>query len=396
MPRDLARYLLCCVSALGVLVSSDGAQAKTKTYQVLHSFNNNVGGNEPVAGLIEDANGNFYGTTAGTRMGEDGTVFILPAGSKRPKFLHTFTGGGTDGSDPYAGVIMDKAGNLYGTTVGGGDGETSEGAVYMIDPKGKETLLHSFDGGSDGTFPYAGVVMDSAGNLYGTTTLGGTSSKGIAYKLAPDGTETVLHTFTGGSDGGEPVAGLILDKKGNLYGTAFYGGANDDGVVFELAAGGKETVLYSFKGGSDGANPYAGSLIADTAGNFYGMTYAGGAKADGTVYELKRDGTETVLHSFAGGSDGAAPFAGLIMDSAGNLYGTTQSGGMTCNGMGSGCGTVFKLTPDGTETVLHAFKGGLDGIEPSCTLFADGAGNLYGTTTYGGLYFSGTIFTIKE
>ncbi|HWY14556.1 MAG TPA: choice-of-anchor tandem repeat GloVer-containing protein [Rhizomicrobium sp.] len=122
MPRDLARYLLCCVSALGVLVSSDGAQAKTKIYQVLHSFNNNAGGNEPVAGLIEDANGNFYGTTAGTRMGEDGTVFILPAGSKKPKFLHTFTGGGTDGSDPYAGVIMDKAGNLYGTTVGGGDG----------------------------------------------------------------------------------------------------------------------------------------------------------------------------------------------------------------------------------------------------------------------------------
>jgi uncharacterized repeat protein (TIGR03803 family) len=394
MSRNLASYLLCCVSALAIFVPP--GEAKTKTYRVLHSFNNNVGGDEPVAGLIEDANGNFYGTTIAKGMGEDGTVFMVPAGSNKPKILHTFTGGGTDGSDPYAGVIMDQAGNLYGTTVGGGDSITSEGTVYKIDPEDNETLLHSFDGGSDGAFVYAGVVMDGAGNLYGTTSMGGTDSKGIVYKLAADGTEKVLHTFTGGSDGGEPFAGLILDKKGNLYGTTFYCGANDDGVVFELAPGGKETVLYSFKGGSGGANPYAGSLIADTAGNFYGMTYAGGAKGDGAVYELKLDGTETVLHSFAGGSDGAAPFAGLIIDSAGNLYGTTQSGGMTCNGMGSGCGTVFKLAPDGTETVLHAFKGGLDGIEPSCTLFADGAGNLYGTTIYGGLYESGTIFTIRE
>lgn len=393
MHRYFARCLLCCLPALAMFVPP--AEAKTKTYRVIHSFNNNVGGNEPVAGLIEDANGNFYGTTASAGDMEDGTVFVLASGSRKPKFLHTFTGD-PDGGEPYAGVIMDQAGSLYGTTVAGGDNVNSKGTVYKIDPKKKETLLHSFDRESDGAFPYAGVVMDGAGNLYGTTSIGGTSSKGIAYKLESDGTEKVLHTFTGGSDGGEPFAGLILDRKGNLYGTTFYGGANNDGVVFELAPGGKEKVLYSFKGGTDGANPYAGNLITDKAGNFYGMTYAGGANGDGTVYELKRDGTETVLHSFAGGSDGAEPFAGLIMDGAGNLYGTTQYGGMVCNGMGSGCGTVFELAPDGTETVLHAFKGGLDGIEPSCTLFADDAGNLYGTTIYGGLYTSGTIFTIKE
>jgi len=384
----IGRKLLCPLAGVLALLTLSSAQAKN--YKVLHSFNNNVGGLNPIAGLIVDKGGNFYGTTAGTRMGEDGTVFMLPAGSNKPKFLHTFTGGGTDGSDPYAGVIMDKAGNLYGTTVGGGQGINSEGTVFKLSAKRKLAILHSFYGGSDGAYVYAGLAMDKDGNLYGTTSLGGTGNNGVAYKIAADGTETVLHTFTGGSDGGQPYAGLILGGKGNLYGTTFYGGADNSGVVFELAPDGTETVLYSFKGGGDGANPYAGSLIADPAGNLYGMTYAGGASGDGTVFRLAHDGTETVVHSFAGGDDGAQPFAGLTMDSSGNLYGTAQAGGAGRDGI------LFRLARDGTETVLHTFEGGADGAMPSCTLLPDGDGNLYGTTISGGLYDSGTIFVIKE
>jgi uncharacterized repeat protein (TIGR03803 family) len=237
----------------------------------------------------------------------------------------------------------------------------------------KETVLYSFKGGSDGSNPAAGLIVDSSGNLYGTTFNGGGGSGcgsdfgcGTAFKLAPDGTETVLHAFTGGSDGGLPEAGLIADGSSNLYGTAYQGGASNLGVVFKLAPDGTETVLYSFKGGGDGGVP-AGTLIADSSGNLYGTTSEGGGSGCfgngcGTVFKLAPDGTETVLHAFTGGSDGAHPNVALIADGAGNLYGTTGGGGITlCY---EGCGTVFKLAPDGTETVLHAFTGAATGIFP--------------------------------
>ena len=219
-----------------------------------------------------------------------------------------------------------------------------------------ETVLYSFAGSpSDGANPLAGLIADRAGNLYGTTGFGGSSDFGVVFKLAPNGTETVLHFFAGGpSDGRTPFfsGGLIVDPAGNLYGTTFGGGASDFGVVFMLAPNGTETMLHSFAGSpTDGASPQAG-LIIDGAGNLYGTTANGGASDFGVVFKLAPNGTETVLHSFAGGpSDGAGPVAGLIADSAGNLYGTTSGGGA------SGFGVVFKLAPDGTYTVLHTFAG---------------------------------------
>jgi uncharacterized repeat protein (TIGR03803 family) len=293
-------------------------------------------------------------------------------------------------------------GNLYGTTFAGGSYVCSGGCgtVFKLTPSGTETVLYRFTGG-DGANPTAGLIADASGNLYGTTELGGGANGcsggcGTVFKLTPSGTETVLYRFTGGSDGASPFAALIADGAGNLYGTTFFGGASGHGTVFKLTPSGTETVLYSFTGGSDGANPLAG-LIADAAGNIYGMTNNGGAGSFGTVFKLIPSGNLAVLHSFSGGSDGAFPGLGsLIADAAGNLYGmTVEGGGSGCGAIG--CGTVFKLTPSGTETVLYRFTGGSDGAFPHAGLIAgliaDAAGHLYGTTNGSGSG-NGTVFEI--
>jgi uncharacterized repeat protein (TIGR03803 family) len=314
--------------------------------------------------------------------------------------LHTFTG--PDGAVPTAGLIPDAAGNLYGTTIGGG--ESGNGVVFKLDPTGKETVLYSFTGGADGNAPYAGVIRDSAGNLYGTTVFGG-SGAGVVFKLDPTGKETVLYSFTGGADGNAPYAGVIRDSAGNLYGTTVFGGpypANCPhptppqpgcGVVFKLDPTGKETVLHGFTGGLDGANPVAG-LIRDSAGNLYGTTFDGGLPITGKVYrvgvvfKLDPAGKETVLHRFTVPGEGAQPAAGLIRDAAGNLYGTTSTGyGINPDGV------VFKLDPAGNETVLHGFSGDAGGAIPLAGLIRDAAGNLYGTTAGGGGGF-GVVFKL--
>jgi uncharacterized repeat protein (TIGR03803 family) len=251
--------------------------------------------------------------------------------------LHTFNGSPTDRAIPGAAhLIGDSAGNLYGTTESGG--ASGAGVVFKLNKTG-ETVLYSFTGGADGWSPVAGLIRDSAGNLYGTTFGGGArfgeSGSGVVFKLDTTGTETVLYSFTGGADGGSPAAGLIRDSAGNLYGTTELGGVSGAGVVFKLDTTGTETVLHSFTG-PGGENPYAG-LIADSAGNLYGTTYGGGASGSGVVFKLDTTGTETVLYSFTGGADGGSPVAGLIRDSAGNLYGTTYEGGT------SDAGVVFKL-----------------------------------------------------
>jgi uncharacterized repeat protein (TIGR03803 family) len=325
--------------------------------------------------------------------------------------LHAFQGG-SDGASPQAGLIADKAGNLYGTTYnGGGTGCFGGcGTIFRLAPDGTLTVLYAFQGGSDGEYPPAGLISDKAGDLYGTTSEGGgtgcydNQGCGTVFKLASDGTFTVLHTFAGGSDGGQPEAGLIIDKTGNLYGTTYIGGGNTCavgggcGIVFKLAPDGTETVLHAFcarKNCDDGASPWAG-LIADKNGSLFGTTlFGGGGRAGcfgklgcGTVFKLAPDGTETALYSFCPQkkcTDGAVPQAGLIRDDNGNLYGTTTAGGAYCEGgdEGDGCGTVFKLARDGTETVLHSFTGHRDGSTPDGTLIADQNGNLYGTTFYG-------------
>jgi uncharacterized repeat protein (TIGR03803 family) len=297
--------------------------------------------------------------------------------------LYSFTG--STGQDPLAGLAV-SGGSDYGTTESGG--AHNYGAVFKLDSTGTETVLLSFDY-SHGARPNAGLISDKAGNLYGTTQQGGANSDGVVFKIAPDGTETVLHTFTGFSsgDGAYPVAGLIRDSKGHLYGTTQHGGPSDNGTVFKLAKSGSETVLYSFSGASDGAWPYGG-LIEDSAGNFFGTTIEGGTSNDGIVFKLSRNGSETVLHNF-GGSDGMYPVAGLIMDGPGNLYGTTKQGGA------HGSGTVFKVAPDGTETVLHSFAGASDGAFPMCNLIMDKKGNLYGTANGGGAHGAGTVFKVS-
>ena len=403
---------------------------------VLHSFGNGNDGAFPEAGLIFDSAGNLYGTTYGggihcPDVGGCGTVFELSpreGGGYTETVLHSF-GNGTDGQYPQASLILDGVGNLYGTTSGGGIHTSCSngygpgcGTVFELSPREgggyTETVLHSFGNGTDGQYPQAGLVMDGAGDLYGTTYGGGIYTScsngygpgcGTVFELSPrEGggyTETVLHSFGNGMDGQNPYAGLILDSQGNLYGTTYYGGTDcapyGCGTVFELSpregGGYMETVLHSFGNGTDGENPYA-SLILDSHGNLYGTTYYGGIHDGGTAFELSpREGggwTETVLHSFGNGTDGSEPYAGLILDSHGNLYGTTYYGGIHLY-----WGTAFELSPrEGggyTETVLRSFDyNGTDGARPEGGLIMDTAGNLYGTTYSGGIHGYGTVFEI--
>jgi uncharacterized repeat protein (TIGR03803 family) len=406
--------LILILLSVGAGVPTD---ASAQTLTTLYSFPGSGNGAEPHGGLIADAAGNLYGTTFGGGSGNGyGTVFRLtPTGTEI--VLHRFTG--DDGAGPGSALIADAAGNLYGTTTNGGP---YYGTVFKLtlNPDGTYThsVLHNFAGyPSDGTAPHD-LIADAGGNLYGITTGGGGSACGAdnlgcgtMFKLTPnpDGTysESVLYNFTGGSDGRYPFGGVIADAAGNLYGTTYYGGGSGCdglgcGTVFELKPNldgtYSESVLYSFTGGRDGAAPAAG-LIADAARNLYGTTSQGGGSRAclpgcGTVFMLtpNPDGTysESVLHSFSA-SDGQAPNAGLIADAAGNLYGTTYTGGPTDGSGCPWCGTVFALTPTGTLRVLHSFNSS-DGSSPLGGLIADAAGNLYGTTSLGGNSNSGTVF----
>ncbi len=380
----------------GTGTSFDGALLKPlpSGYSVLYSFASpTTEGGYPNAGVIRDKSGNLYGTTAWGGAYNQGTVFKLNTNGTLT-VLHSFTAGPTDGSnaDPLlggqapvvaeaVGLIMDSCGNLYGNTqFGGGYGG---GTVFKIDASGNESVLHSFYAW-DGLVPSGKLVMDTSGNLYGTTTYGGPENLGTVFSLDTTGMLTTLYSFTfAGTEPAYPTAGLIIDKNGNLYGTTVNGGTNDIGSVFKLATNGTLTVLHSFNG-TDGANPWS-DLIMDNKGNLYGTTVEGGDHNLGIVFKLDTSGTLTVLHSF-NGTDGAYPFTGLIMDNKGNLYGTTDFGGT------SDMGTVFKLDANGTHSVLHDFSGA-DGSEPMA-LTMDNKGIIYGTTFSGGPYNKGTIFRL--
>jgi uncharacterized repeat protein (TIGR03803 family) len=371
--RQHLDWLLCPLAIIALahapLVASD---------IVLHNFAAPPRGTNPFAGVIRDAAGNLYGTTALGGIANRGVVFKVDTEGQET-ILYSFTGG-ADGAVPEASVIGDEAGNLYGTTNSGG--ASNAGVVFRLNAMGQETVLYSFTGGADGGYPYSGVIRDAAGNLYGTTTYGGGEDLGVVYKVDATGHETVLHSFTGAADGGHPNAGLILDAKGNLYGTAVNGGAGFGGVVFRMDPMGNETVLHSFSG-EDGTEPYGG-LIGDGAGNLDGTTFYGGTSDNGVVYKLDAQGNETVLYNFTGGADGGEPQAGVIRDAEGNLYGTTLLGGT--GDCPAGCGVVYKLDATGQESVLHSFTGGADGANGSADpgLIRDAEGNLYGATSNGG------------
>jgi uncharacterized repeat protein (TIGR03803 family) len=405
--QALWKYVSLAVATTWILAGS--AQA-TSQFQVLHHFAN-APGSTPVAALVADSAGNFYGTTkySGNNVcggNACGVVFeISPesGGGWTYHVIHEFDG--PHGSEPEAGLIFDSSGNLYGTTYGGG--AYGRGTVYELSSSGNkwtERVLHNFGSyKNDVANPRGSLTLDGSGNLYGTGSVGGTSfSYGGVFELKRSGAkwqEKVICNFTGGSDGGIPSANLIWDSAGNLYGTTFGGGSTNCsypgcGVVFELTPSSSgnwaETVLYSFGGVDDGFQPLSG-LIFDTAGNLYGTTYSGS-----TVFELTPSTggwTLNVLHTF-GGSDGDFPAAGVVLDSAGNLYGTTLEGGNV------GVGVVFELVQSGgswTENVLHSFNAKA-GEYPAAGLTLS-QGLLYGTAEAGGLGYPdnsgyGIVFSI--
>jgi len=309
-------------------------------------------------------------------------VVTMPAQAK-VKVLYTFTGG-ADGGYPTGSLIEDAKGNLYGTAELGGNLNCAPpggcGTVFELTRAGKFILLHTFAGGTDGASPYAALLMDATGNLYGTTSAGGGASGcfgngcGTVFKITPKGKETVLYRFQGKADGGLPYSTLIMDKAGNFYGTTFVGGdlscslgAGGCGTVFKLTKTGKETVLYSFTGGTDGAYPPNETLAVDSKGNFYGATSRGGdlscspPDGCGTVFELAKTGKETVLHAFTGAADGEFPESGPIL-LKGKLYGTAAAGGAF--NLGTLYSIAISLAP-GEFTDLHDFKGApTDGARP--------------------------------
>jgi uncharacterized repeat protein (TIGR03803 family) len=402
------------------------SQVQNGPEQVLYAFQSGNDGQYPSSGLIFDASGNLYGETeyggggaCNSGIGDGcGTVFELSPngnGGWTETVLHSFQCC-TDGNFPASGLIFDQAGNLYGTTFGGGT--YNQGTVFELTPSPNggwsETVLFSFSD-EGGLQAPQGVIFDQKGNLYGTAIQAGEcghySTCGGVFELSPNPnggwTGTVLYTFQP-SGGWGPSPGLVLDRAGNLYGTTFRGGSSgcsvDEnsgcGTVFQLSPHGSggwtETALYIFQGENDGGNPAAG-LIFDQSGNLYGTTQLGGgtgcSAGCGTVFELSPTGggawTENVLYSFEGGSDGNYPDAGLIFDINGNLYSTSGGGDSAClTSNGYGCGTTFELSPNSnggwTETVLYRFQGGNDGEVPLSGVILDQTGNLYGTTNYGG------------
>ena len=367
---------------VGVVYKVDPARNET----VLYGFMNGADGGEPTGGLILDSDGNLYGTANLGGTGSGVVYKVSPTGKET--VLHTFTGG-ADGAGPNGPLLRDSAGNLYGTTSNGGTGANPRGVVYKLGPAGNETVLHNFAPDANGSQPAAGVIRDRVGNLYGTTESGGVSGYGVVFKLDKAGQETVLYNFTGGSDGGNPSSSLIVDSAGNLYGTTEYSGTAGYGVVYEVNPSGQEKVLYTFMGGTDGGNP-VGGLIRNSAGTLVGATANGGASKQGAVYGLDTTGHETVLCSFPSPADGGEPSAAVMRDSAGNLFGTTLYGGK------SDAGTVYKVDASGRETILYTFTGGADGANPFAGVITDGAGNLYGTTEFGGTWNAGTVYKLDS
>lgn len=407
--RGASALTLAVVLGIG-LNTLPTPQAQTLTR--LYSFCPKEGcadGSSPWSGVVLDKKDNAYGTTllggagkcsSGSTVVGCGTVFEVSAAGKHT-VLHSFKGA-PDGAAPYYGsLIRDAKGNLYGATAYGGAGTSCTtglfpgcGTVFEVSGT-SEKILYSFKGGTDGSGPNSGLVMDAKGNLYGTTGNGGDHRFGTVFRVATTGTAGKTTVYSFGSkvgDGVLPGDGLVIDATGNLYGIASHGGANSYGAVFKIDASLEETVLYSFKE-TDPSNIVA-PLTVDAEGNLYGVSQSGGLDPHGEVFKVTQAGTLTVLLSAFDVTNGATPTGGLAMDASGDLYGTTADGGS-----GSG-GTVFKLDPSLSLTVLYNFCASPgacpEGAEPLGTLVLDAQGNLYGTTSVLGpsTYSSGTVFKL--
>ena len=398
------RFALIILPLVAAMLAN---QAGASNVRVVYSFGGGDGEYFDTE-LVMDKSGNLYGTSVQGGNFQSGNVFQLKPTRNgwTLTVLYSFTGG-LDGGQPYKGVTLDSRGNLYGTTVTGGTGgcEGGCGVVYKLTHahgSWSQSVIYSFTGGSDGSGPGSPVVFDKQGNLFGATPVGGANGLGTIYQLKPkkDGTWklAVVHTFTGGNDGAGGSAGrLLFDIVGNIYGVATSGGAHGSGTAFELSSvqhgKWKLKTLYAFKGQPDAGFPYGG-LIFDSAGNLYGTTYYDGKNDIGAIYELSQVGgkwKERVLHSFAGGSDGKQSISTMVSDGAGNLYGTTIEGGSGCD-----CGTIFKLAAGakgtGKYSVVYRFKGAPDGSYLYAGMVPDATGSFYGITLQGGSANIGAIF----
>jgi uncharacterized repeat protein (TIGR03803 family) len=360
--------------------------AKAQTFTTLYNFTGSSDGGYPFGGVVRDAAGNLYGTTYYAGSSYYGVVFKVVPSTQTETVLYSFTGG-SDGGYPYCSVIL-SGGNLYGTTYYAG--ASGEGVVFEVPTAGgSETVLHSFTGSPDGEYPFSGLVIGPKGTLYGATDDGGSSGYGTVYQVAANGNEKVLFSFDY-TDGGFPYQSFACDTGcDDLYGTTEEGGTYGYGTLFKYNRDKKtETVLHSFDySTTDGAYPYAGSLIRDAQGNLYGVAQEGGSNYYGVVYKISKTGTETILYNFDYSNSGGYPIGSLAIDKKGNLYGATEDGGA------NGYGTIWKLTPGGTFTVLHAFSYS-DGGYPYAGVMRTANGTLFGTTYLGGTDGYGTVFSL--
>jgi len=391
-----------------VFCAATAIASPAQVLNTLYSFcaqSNCADGSLPWAGLVQAADGNFYGTTADAGANGWGTVFkITPSGALTTLYSFCAQSNCADGSSPYAGLVQATDGNFYGTAFEGGNSYSSCGlygtcgTVFKITPSGALTTLYSFcsqSGCTDGANPIGGLVQGRDGNFYGTTFSGGSycppDGCGTVFKITPSGTLTTLHSFEGnGTGGGGPVAALVQATDGNFYGTTGI-------TVFKITPGGTLTTLHTFYG-ADGAQPYAG-LVQASDGNFYGTTLYGGANGGcnygegcGTVFKITPSGTLTTLHSFCSQpncTDGDSPHAGLVQATDGDLYGTTSAGGNASNE-----GTVFKITAGGTLTTVYSFHGTPDPGIPYAGLVQAADENFYGTTFEDGAHDGGSVFRL--
>ena len=344
-------------------------------------------GSNPFGGVTLDNQGNIYGTTEAGGSDNDGTVFKITAGTSNVSTIVNFSG--TNGDEPFAGLTLDAQGNIYGTTMAGGS--SNLGTVFRIDAlTGSLSTLTSFNG-TNGSSPLAGVTIDAQGNIYGTTySGGGMYGRGTVYEIAA-GTNvlTTLATFDGNTNGGYPIGGLVLDAKGNLYGTTSQGTAGGGGSLFQIAAGtGVLTTLATFGGGTMGAQP-TGNLTIDAQGNIFGTTYKPtGGNVNGTVFELAASGGPIMTLATFPGSYGTMPYGGVTLDGQGNIFGVASNGGP------NGAGTVFEITAgSGSISTLVSFDGA-NGDSPLGSLTIDSQGDLFGTTSGGGADNGGTVFEL--
>lgn len=388
-----------CTFWIGILTATGVTTAMAATETVLYSFPTANMGN-PI-GRLHYSNGSLFGTASGFTAG-DGQVFQLKPSRNGWKFKTLLAFNSANGSIPRAGLVEDASGALYGTTAEGG--QYGGGTVFKLSKSGGswtgETIWSFGAKEEDGLTPQCDLVFDEKGALYGTTLMGGTNHEGVVFKLDRSHgawNEQVLYRFTNGGDGYEPVAGLLMPKPGVLIGTTFKGGFSDNGTAFQLTRSGSiwnEQLLHGF-GNHDGVWPLS-RLIQGPHGTLYGTALFAGLHGDGTVFELSQaDGAwkATVLHDFAsfGGADGEQPYGGIVRAADGTLYGTAEYGGA------NGGGIVYSLKKSGdqwTETVQHNFTGGNDGANPTGAITLDENGNLYGTTFFGGAHGNGTIWQI--